>query len=387
MPNMYEINIHNLKDQQIADKSRIEGEMAEHLDSYLVYDGDKLFNSPITSLYNIFSHPRRKFTQHNLAYELIHKHSKKDKNLNILIPFIDGNKLSKKNLEIALFEMKSNNRIVPNLDYSYIMKLEYEINQLKKDRNVLYLVIVFISLFFIVFGFYYKDSLNKMQIKYQNQLDIQTKTFNKKFKNNDEELKRIVENQNNDYRKLRESNVNSQKEFRSYQEANKHKFKSIENNIDKQNSIFNQKLINTDKKFERKLNLMEKNNLEKLTEIKEDLLNEKDERNNEISQMNEKFINKIDESINEFEERLKEIKEEQELLKNSIDDTARNNESTNEKARKQFNESIDEIERQLSIMMNLIKENKDESDDKIKLSCVSSQLLSLFSICASMVLL
>lgn len=79
--------INLLSDKSSADKSVAEHKISQSLDYILLYYGNKLMNSQIQSLYNIFSYEDRNFTSHERLYDLIQSHFEKNHNPEIFILF------------------------------------------------------------------------------------------------------------------------------------------------------------------------------------------------------------------------------------------------------------------------------------------------------------
>ena len=76
-------NIKLLKNNLITDKSRIEELISKDLDNYLKICGEMLLESPIQSLFNIFSNKSKNFSDNNLCYNLIKHHYEKHQDITI----------------------------------------------------------------------------------------------------------------------------------------------------------------------------------------------------------------------------------------------------------------------------------------------------------------
>ena len=385
MPLIYEGRIDELSNHNIVDKSPTEEDIAVHLDYYLIQNGEKLLNSPINSLYNIFSHPRRRLTKHNLAYELIHEHSrKKDKNISILLPFIDGNKLSRKNLEQSLSERGINNGMMPNIDMSYIFMLESDINRLKRDKHILYWIMVLTSFLFAGFSFFmlkmFNNALRETERNFQQQLDFKDRMVYQRFKHFENEINESKISQNNENQRLIDSNQKIMNEFHQSEEKNKKKFASIEQSIDINNYELNQKIIDSSKKIYEAIRSIKKENNEKFNEIDEKMIEEKEERNKEMLKLYEQLMNKINTNSDNVDETIKQIKDELENLSKRIIETSQNNEKSHEETMKKFNEVKNEIENQISMILDMIKENKANNDNRNKMQSAAFSIFSLISI-------
>lgn len=97
--NELEINLSNLRNPRIANKSHIEENIIKNLDNYIFNYGEELFRLPIHSLYNIFNHPERKLTIFNQFYQLIRNITDQTQNFNlyVLLPSINIDKLNNEN--------------------------------------------------------------------------------------------------------------------------------------------------------------------------------------------------------------------------------------------------------------------------------------------------
>ena len=101
--------------------------------------GERLLQSPIQSLYSIFNHKDRKFTKHNLCYDIIKRHYEQNNNLNIfvLLTSIDAQKLSRENLIDSIEKRNERGGMMPNYDSSFVLQNEKEIDTLKQKNDLL----------------------------------------------------------------------------------------------------------------------------------------------------------------------------------------------------------------------------------------------------------
>lgn len=131
-----ELQILNQSDQ---DTSQTELNIAENLDDFILNCGERLLQSPIQSLYSIFNHKDRKFTQHNLCYDLIKRNYEQNNNLNIfvLLTSIDAQKLSRENLIDSIEKRIERGGMMPNYDSSIVLQNEKEIDTLKQKNDLL----------------------------------------------------------------------------------------------------------------------------------------------------------------------------------------------------------------------------------------------------------
>ncbi|KAK8870824.1 hypothetical protein M9Y10_008722 [Tritrichomonas musculus] len=141
----YYIDINDLADPKIKDKSHAEEMIAIRLDDFLLKSGKSLISQPIRSLYNIFNHQKRNLTNHNLAYELIidrYEELKAQKNKNygdilILLNLLDGTKLNSKNFKDSIQNCERRFGMIPTIDFKFICDIKEEIHIFKKKRKSL----------------------------------------------------------------------------------------------------------------------------------------------------------------------------------------------------------------------------------------------------------
>lgn len=125
-------NIKLLKDCSITDKSKIEKQISQDLDNYLKLCGEELLESPINSLFNIFSNPCKIFSAYNLCYNLIKHHYEKHQDLTIFIilKFLDGIKLDQNNLKDAIKSRHLRLNFMPQIEFSFVLNLIEKYDQL-----------------------------------------------------------------------------------------------------------------------------------------------------------------------------------------------------------------------------------------------------------------
>lgn len=114
-------------DQQIQDATdqnldQILGAIAQNIDQILELYDNELFAIPVKLLNIIFTHPKKRLTNHNLCYILILKHYQQNNNNEILIllQYLDGCKLNKDNLKDAISNRSSRCNYMPKINYQYI---------------------------------------------------------------------------------------------------------------------------------------------------------------------------------------------------------------------------------------------------------------------------
>lgn len=127
-----------LDDEKPHDISSDEINISKNLDLALQTLGADLFNLNINTLYNIFFNPQRELTDHNSAYDLIKVQAQKEKKTQIfiLLPSIDGTKLSKENIKDAILNKNKRYGLIPQIDLymlNIIEKHEEEITEIKNN--------------------------------------------------------------------------------------------------------------------------------------------------------------------------------------------------------------------------------------------------------------
>lgn len=117
-----EINLSNLRNPRIANKSHIEENINKNLDNY----GEELFRLPIHSLYNIFNHPERKLTIFNQFYQLIRNITDQTQNFNlyVLLPSINIDKLNDENQRDAIFSSDKRFGFIPKINHANLFNQE-----------------------------------------------------------------------------------------------------------------------------------------------------------------------------------------------------------------------------------------------------------------------
>lgn len=128
-----------LGDPSVPDKSLIEEKISQNIDHYLDLCGEKLLESPLNSIYNIFSKGSTKLTKNNLCYQLIKKHYENHNDLKIfiLLQFLNGSKLSQENLKDAIDSRQSRLDYIPQIEFSFISDLIEEQRRLNTENNKL----------------------------------------------------------------------------------------------------------------------------------------------------------------------------------------------------------------------------------------------------------
>lgn len=118
----YLINVNGLQYCKKKFIPKIEEEIAQNLDEYLINSGEILMKSPIQSLHRIFKHKKCQLTNHNLAYELIKQQyeNSHDSTIFILLDFLDGSQLTKSNLEDSIKLAKHRFDFMPQIDFCYL---------------------------------------------------------------------------------------------------------------------------------------------------------------------------------------------------------------------------------------------------------------------------
>ena len=126
-----------LKEDSNPNIPNIQEIVAKDLDQYLVECSDELFQVPIQRLNVIFGHPERNLTKHNLCYNLILRNYEKNKNKNIfiLLPYLDGNKLDKNNLNDAISNSNIRCNYKPSIDYTKIIEINDKLDHIQNEQQ------------------------------------------------------------------------------------------------------------------------------------------------------------------------------------------------------------------------------------------------------------
>lgn len=142
----FTVNLSNLRNTRIVDKSRIEQLIAHNLDEYVTEHGEELISSPIESLLRIFYSNDKVLTHHDQTYSLIISEYQRTNNLNILslLPTLELNKLSPENQLDSIEQKTSRIGMIPEPDLlSMTRKIEeqkQEINRMKENYNKIALI-------------------------------------------------------------------------------------------------------------------------------------------------------------------------------------------------------------------------------------------------------
>lgn len=126
-------DIQSLNDKTIQDKSEIEHRVSIHLNQYLQLFGHEILYSPIQSLYNIFSYQDCNFSLHELLFDLIQSHCEynKNKEVFILLQFIDGKYISEKKLLQSFENLSSRFGFRPKFNISVLLNRIHELKHSK----------------------------------------------------------------------------------------------------------------------------------------------------------------------------------------------------------------------------------------------------------------
>lgn len=129
-------DVKNLQQPPNSNTPNLIEKVAQNLDQYLIECGDELLKVPIQSLNMIFNLSKR-FTKHNLCYYLILQHSKcfNDKNIFILLPYLDGSQIDPKNLDDAIFNSKSRYGFLPNIEFNFISEMNDKFDQFQNEQK------------------------------------------------------------------------------------------------------------------------------------------------------------------------------------------------------------------------------------------------------------
>lgn len=129
-------DVKNLQQPPNSNTPNLIEKVAQNLDQYIIECGDELLKVPIQSLNMIFNLSKR-FTKHNLCYYLILQHSKcfNDKDIFILLPYLDGSQIDPKNLDDAIFNSKSRYGFLPNIEFNFISEMNDKFEQFQNEQK------------------------------------------------------------------------------------------------------------------------------------------------------------------------------------------------------------------------------------------------------------
>lgn len=118
----YEKNLIKLKDDSLNDKFLIEQVVSRKLDIYLNKYPKELMSLPIQQLYRLFNNSECKIYNQKQAYQLIISKYQETNNRDIfiLLPFLDGNRLNKDILNECFQKKEERNNFLPKFDFSSI---------------------------------------------------------------------------------------------------------------------------------------------------------------------------------------------------------------------------------------------------------------------------
>lgn len=142
---------------------------AENLDDFILNCGERLFESPIQSLYSIFNHKSRKFTENNLCYDLIKRNydQKHNPNIFVLLTSLDASKLSRENLIECIEKRNERFGIMPQYESSLILQKKEEIEALKIKNEQLESRIIEMSQLIRDIRFNMKEEYEKEHFRYR----------------------------------------------------------------------------------------------------------------------------------------------------------------------------------------------------------------------------
>lgn len=314
----YLITIQGLKSEDKNMKKIYENEIIENLNEYIEKYGIELMKIPIETLYNIFNKATKKFTKHNETYELIKNFFNQTKNSNIfiLLDFLDGNKLTRNNMEESYSLCNERNGHMPKIDFSCFGEI-FE-KQRKQDEKLDELVRI-IQKQAEKYDELFKEKQNqdfknaKMIQNLQNKINdltnvIETNSANHRemieniSKKNEEEqrkLQQIIDKilneqhqQQEEYKNLLNKEQENSKSNKDLQDQITNLNKNIENNsenISKQNELEQIKLQKIIEQLEERISINEKN--EEVQNTIEDLKRQNMEQNSKISMLETQIQN------------------------------------------------------------------------------------------------
>lgn len=118
--NEYKRNLIKLKDKSTDDKFLIEQKISRNLDIYLIKYQEEMMSLPIQQLYRLFSNSSLTLENPDYAYQSIMSryNETNDSEIFILLPFLDGKKLGKENLEECFQKKEEHGNFLPKFDFS-----------------------------------------------------------------------------------------------------------------------------------------------------------------------------------------------------------------------------------------------------------------------------
>lgn len=323
------------------DKSFCETKIARNLDYYLDRFTENFMKEPISTLSNIFFNKECKLTKHNLAYELIKMHYKNtnDSKIFVLLPALDGMKLTEENLQDSIRYKTERFGFMPRFDYSYLSK---EVDLLKKNE----------------------EEINELQDKaklQESKIDEIESALSKTIENNEkeisdiksnhskeiEDLRKIIEMQNNEIKSIRSDFENeikackssSEKEIESIKSqcedeikacksSNEKEIESIkshcENEIRSVTSNYQIEIQSIRSGYENKIRTISEQFNNEIESLKQNLRNQKNKMNSIKRSLGNK-IDVIESTSNENKGEITSLKTQQESgvksLRSDIDNT------------------------------------------------------------------
>lgn len=317
---------------------------------------------PIQSLFNIFNHPERKLTKHNLAYNLIKIEfiRSNDQNIFVLLPSLDSTKISQENLEDSLCSCHLRNGMMPKIE-SYCFANQFE-KQLQMEKEIAELQSLL------------KDQQSKLE-QFITSMTSFMSLQDRKFDDLKAHMKEQEDKNSSEFDEIKEQ-INEQENKRDSQidEINKN-IKEKEDQITKEIDEIKKQIKEQEEKSSSQIDGIKEQIIEQEDKIDDKIINIHEQINDQGEEIISRII-KINEQISDLADDIEEIKSSNEI--NDLKKQLREQEEQNTNKINKINNLIsNEIE---GIKEKYLKQEKfDNEINKIKES-ISNQESEMESI-------
>ncbi|KAK8839706.1 hypothetical protein M9Y10_031410 [Tritrichomonas musculus] len=328
-----------LLEQDNENRSDYEKQISENLDNYLDNYGPEIMKLPIQSLFNIFNHPERKLTKHNLAYNLIKIEfiRSNDQNIFVLLPSLDSTKISQENLEDSLCSCHLRNGMMPKIE-SYCFANQFE-KQLQMEKEIAELQSLL------------KDQQSKLE-QFITSMTSFMSLQNKKFDDLNAHMKEQEDKNSSEFDEIKEQ-INEQENKRDSQ------IDAINKNIKEKEDQITKEIDEIKKQIKEQ----EDKNCSQIDDIKVQIIEQEDKRVDQIINIREQIndqgeeiisrISKINEQISDQAGDIEEIKSSNEKNTNEINDLKK-------QLREQEEQNTNEINKINNLISNEIEGIKEK---------------------------
>lgn len=117
----------------ISDISDSEEYIASHLDAFLTLHKSDMYNIPLTSLYNIFFHKKRRLADENLGYHFITDNQTNDSKLFVLLGSLDGTKLNEESLKDSISKKEEHFEFTPRINFGFFENLSQKVLSVESE--------------------------------------------------------------------------------------------------------------------------------------------------------------------------------------------------------------------------------------------------------------